>query len=157
LLTQWDHDEKAELWLLPLTGARKPSRLFSFPFQVRHGEFSPDGRWIAYVSDENGRPEVYVHSFPSASTRWQVSNGGGEWPRWRGDSAELFYISADRKLISVHVRDQRSIPQPLFPVAARAAYAVSRDGQRFLMRTRAPGATAPPIHVTVDWTADLRR
>jgi hypothetical protein len=104
---------------------------------------SPDGRWIAYTSDETGNPEVYVQSFPTPGGKWQISTSGGADPRWRRDGRELFFISSDRKLMAVEVKSdsvfQAGLPRELFAtgvsglVDVRTHYAVTTDGRRFLV------------------------
>ncbi len=121
--------------------------------------FSPDGRWIAYFSDESGANEVYVQSFPAGNDRQQVSVGGGTQPRWRGDGRELFYVSSDRKVMSVDIhageRLEAGTPHALFqtrilpPVEARNHYDVTSDGQRFVVNSRRPEDASLPITVVV--------
>ena len=82
-----------DLWVLPLDGDKKPTPLIATMFNETHGQVSPDGKWIAYTANSTGRNEIYVQPFPSGPGRWQISNSGGDWPRWRGDSKELFYHS----------------------------------------------------------------
>ncbi len=92
----WVQDPKTagDLWVLPLDGDKKPAPLIATSFNETHGQISPDGKWIAYTSNlKDNRNEIYVQPFPSGSGRWQISNSGGDWPRWRGDSKELFYHS----------------------------------------------------------------
>src|SRR5262249_2695379 len=91
------------LWVLPLQDQDKPRMFLQSDFDKSHARFSPDGHWVAYDADEF-RPEVYVQSFPDPTTRFQISTAGGSQPRWRRDGKELFYISADHKLMSVAVK-----------------------------------------------------
>ena len=107
--------------------------------------FSPDGRFVAYVSNESGRDEIYVQTFPDAGGRWQVSNGGGSDPSWRGDGKELYYRSPDQKLMAVEIRGgsdfQAGVPQGLFvpPSAARqSAQQVRGFGRRPEVPRRRP-------------------
>jgi serine/threonine protein kinase/Tol biopolymer transport system component len=121
--------------------------------------FSPDGRWIAYFSDESGANEIYVQTFPTGNDRQQVSVGGGTQPRWRGDGRELFYVSPDRKVMSVDIhageRLEAGTPHALFqtrilpPVEARNHYDVTSDGQRFVVNSRRPEDASLPITVVV--------
>ena len=113
-----------------------------------YGQFSPDGRWVAYVSDESGRNEVYVAPFPGPGGKWQISTAGGTYPRWRRDGTEIFYVSPDSKLMSAAVNGKGlsfevGAVTPLFEThlvtGSRYAYDVSADGQRFLINTT-PGA-----------------
>ena len=133
-------------------------------------EVSPDGRWVAYVSNESGRYEVYVTAFPGGGEKWQVSSGGsvtlGGWPRWRHDGKELFYLTPDDTIMAVSVTSQNdrfevSAPHALFRVPRlirrRWAYDVSLDGQRFLMIKPGAEATPPSIVVVQNWTEELKR
>src|ERR1700674_3868764 len=117
LVTDWSRDGKyllysqndpktsLDLWALPLDGDRRPAPVLQGPFFESGGQFSPDGKWIAYHSTESGRFEVYIRAFPSSAGKWQISNrGGGAIPRWRGDGKELFYMSSDFKMMAVTIR-----------------------------------------------------
>ena len=124
--------------------------------------FSPDGRWIAYVSDESGRGEVYVQSFPLSGEKRQISTNGGSEPSWRKDGLELFYLAADRNLTAVPLKLGAKVeagwPKPLFAVpdsARRYSYAATGDGRRFLV-TRTAGEM-PPLTVVVNWQAGWKR
>jgi Tol biopolymer transport system component len=136
-----------DTWILPLAGDRTPFPFLESTFNESQGQFSPDGNWIAYVSDESGEPQVYVQSFPKQTARVQISPGGGSQPRWRRDGRELFYVAADGTLTAAHVRTTGSFeaqaPSPLFTTrlqrgALRQSYDVSPDGQRFPV-VRDPG------------------
>lgn len=135
---------KSDLWILPMTGERKPVPYLQTPFEELQGQVSPDGRWLAYTSDESGRWEVYVQSFPTPGTKYVVSNGGGGEPQWRADGRELFYMALDHTLMSVAVaptgawRSERPVPLFRAPVAGditryRNRYQVAASGQRFLL------------------------
>jgi Tol biopolymer transport system component len=151
-----------DLWVLPLAGSRKPAPFLRTQFNEGAARFSPDGRWIAYVSEESGRPEVYVRPFQGAAEKWKVSNAGGEEPRWRRDGRELFYLAPDNKLMAVPVKlgenFEAGSPSALFRLEAiRKQYEVEASGQRFLASTPVAGAMPLPITVVVNWTADLGR
>ncbi len=111
---------ECELWVLPLTGDdRKPTPYLQTDFNVSQARFSPDGRYVAYTSNASGRNEVYVQPFPAAAGgKWMVSQGGGSQPRWRRDGKELFYISADSKVMAVPVATTPAftpgVPKALF-------------------------------------------
>jgi serine/threonine protein kinase len=162
-----DPQTKHDLWALPTSGERKPIPLFHTEFNEAQGRVSPNGQWIAYTSDESGKPEVYVRSFPTASGKWPVSTAGGADPRWRADGKELYFISADRKLMAVSVEQrpgfEAGIPVPLFDVRVsgltdvRSHYAASADGQRFLINTSIEDRTASPTAVVVNWSRLLGR
>jgi Tol biopolymer transport system component len=156
-----------DLWVLPLFGERRPEPFLRTDFQESGGRFSPDGRFVAYVSDESGRFEVYVQSFPASGGKWQVSNGGGASPRWRRDGRELFYLSADGKLMAVEVDGssdtfEAGVPVPLFEtrvgaISGDSPYDVAADGRRFLVKVLV-GENAPaPVTVVLNWTADVKR
>ena len=158
--------ESADLWSLSLAGDRKPIPFMQTPYAEREGRFSPDGRWIAFVSNESGRAEVYVAPFPATGAKTRVSAGGGDAPRWRGDQRELFFRAPDNTIMAADV-DGRGPAikvgniRPLFttqPVTGRGdAYDVSPDGQRFLVNTFVEEATSAPITLVVNWPALLRR
>src|SRR5262245_13115874 len=131
----------SDVWILPLTGDRKPFALVQTPFSERNGAFSPDGRWIAYQSNETGQSQVYVRPFPPTAKKWLVSIDGGEQPTWRGDGKELFFLAPDSKMMAATVDTSRQFetgtPQALFVAPALGPtnsrqYAVSKDGKRFL-------------------------
>ncbi len=146
------------LRVLPLAGARKPTLVHETSFREAEGQFSPDGDWIAYVSNESGRDEVYVAPFPGPGAKVQISMAGGGQPLWRRDGKEIFYVAPTNKLMAaaVNVRGSRvdaSSAVPLLdvsPVSGGMAYAASSDGQRFLVNT-ADAPPAPTIAVVVNW------
>ena len=162
-----------DLWVLPLFGDRKPLPFLQTPFNESPGQFSPDGRWIAYSSDESGRYEVYVTPFPGPGGKWQVSTASGDWPRWRRDGKEIFYVApADNKLMAAAVNGRGSAfevgaVRPLFetrvagPPSVRPGqgrmYDISPDGQRFLVNTVAEEAASAPITLVVNWPALLKQ
>ena len=149
----------ADLWLLPLAGVRTPQPVLSTGFEEREGRFSPDGRWIAYVSSEPGSLQVFVQPFPVTGPKWQISTEGGHQPRWRGDGTERFFLSETREVMSVPITiDNGSFaagtPQRLFTTTAasfteRNSWEVAPDGQMFLVNS-IPIQRAP-ITVVVNW------
>jgi len=160
--TGWD------VWVLPMTGDRKPMAFAQTEFSEVQGQLSPDGRWMAYASDESGRMEVYVQPFPASGGKWQVSAGGGSQPRWRRDGKELFYVSADKRLMAVELKAdatfEAGVPKALFgtrflPAAPPhlLSYAVASDGQRFLVTRLVEEEPAIPITVVLNWTAGLKK
>jgi eukaryotic-like serine/threonine-protein kinase len=152
------------LCLISLDGDRTPRPFLNSGFSEIPAVFSPDGGWVAYVSDESGTKEVYVTSFPQPKEKWQVSTHGGDFPRWSHDGTEIFFLGADRLMASavsvqgaeLQVGAVRELFPVRWPVGTRSPYDVSRDGQRFLvnMADADPGAT--PITVVVNWTAKMR-
>jgi Tol biopolymer transport system component len=162
-------------WVLPLSGDRKPVPLLHTLFAESHGQISPDGKWLAYHSNETGRAEVYVQPFPQGTGKWQVSTNGGALPRWRRDGRELFYMSqvSRGKMMAVEVKSSGSAfdagsPKELFDSAyvnlphgsPYHTYVVSGDGRRFLI-PRPPSndqqTTAVPIVVVLNWLEGLRK
>jgi eukaryotic-like serine/threonine-protein kinase len=149
-----------DLWLLTLGDGGKPAKLIASRGDQMHGNFSPDGRLLAYTSNESGRFEVYVETIPQSDRKWPVSTSGGYEPRWRADGRELYCLSEDRKLMAVPVDTgpRFGIPKPLFQTAVRAGvsamrthFVPSRDGQRFLVNS-AIVSPPSPITVVVKWT-----
>ncbi len=149
------------LWVLPTSGDRKPTPYLQTPFQESGGRFSPDGKWISYTSNQSGRQEIYVQSFPATATRQQVSLDGGSDSLWRRDGKELFYRSPDGNLMAVPVQSiagglQFGAPKALFPIAG-SAYDVSPDGRRFLVLAPVRGPEASPLTVVLNWQSKLDR
>jgi Tol biopolymer transport system component len=164
-----------DLLVLPLFGDRKPFPFLQTTSFENGGQFSPDGRWIAYESNESGRDEVYVAPFqggaPSAAAtrgtsggKWQLSTAGGTQPRWRRDGKEIFYLAPDNKLMATVVNGQGSAfevgaVRPLFDTRTSGplyVYDVSPDGQRFLVNTLVEEAAPEPITLVVNWPALLK-
>ena len=168
---------QGDLWVLPLQGDAKP-----FPFLLTmsneiDGHFSPDRRWVAYMSDESGRFEIYVRPFSpdvsaadasGAGPKWQVSYGGGQEPRWSADGKELYYLTLDWKVMEVDVTAspafQAGTPRLLFQVPRQSNvvngnYTV--DGKRFLFLAPAGQAgqaqAQAPLTVVLNWQAALQK
>jgi len=163
--------QRQDLYVLPLNIAgAKPVPFLATPADETFGQFSPEGKWVAYTSDESGRREVYVRAFlpgqdPAAGARkWLVSTAGGSKPRWSRDGKELYYIAQDGKIMATPVRIgdtfEPGIPVPLFDVhtAGFFPYDVSADG-RFLINTpvETAQATSAPITVVLNWSAALKK
>jgi len=155
-----------DIWVLPLGGDAKPYPLLQSEFTEEHVRFSPDGRFFAYMSNESGREEVYVQNFPPAGGKWQVSTGGGAQPHWRRDGQELYYIAPDRKLMVVSVKPgesfQNGAPAVLFQTEVSNftnsnRYAVTADGQRFLVNSPVEANTLNPYTVILNWTSTLKK
>jgi hypothetical protein len=157
-----------ELWYLSWP-ERVVKPLLQAKWTVRNAQFSPDGRWMAYASNETGRMEIYVSSFPTGTGKWQVSSGGGQEPRWRRDGKELFYLSPGGKMMGVAVTTGSSFkatsPVALFQTHGRQpvsfldvfSYDVSADGQRFLIATKMDEANAAPLSVLLNWASEIER
>jgi dipeptidyl aminopeptidase/acylaminoacyl peptidase len=153
-----------DLWALT---DGKPVRVTATPFNETLAQFSPDGKWIAFVSNDRKELDVYVQAFPHGAEKFSISVAGGTQPRWRGDGAELFYATFDGKLMSVAVKSgagfEHSAPTPLFDIQVSDAspnaydYAVTDNGQRFLVRTPAKGIRASPVMVMTNWLASAKK
>lgn len=152
--------------VLPLFGKRK-STVF-LETHAAQARFSPSGRYIAYLSDESGNPEVYVQGFSQTTGKWQISSGGGQEPMWRADGKELFYLSHGN-LMAVDVKTDSTafevgVPKALFahphllegPVHPRNRYVVSRDGKRFLFSTPAESQNEK-FYILTNWTAAIKK
>ncbi len=169
----WSHDgryliyespspqTRYDLYWIPMDGDRKPVSYLQTEFNEFHARLSPDGHWLAYTSDETGRPEVYVQSFPTPGGKVLISVNGGDQPAWRRDGLELFYLRPDRMLMSVDVKTgakfESGAPRPLFltdtPNAGayfRNHYAPHPDGQRFLVVNVPPEQSAAPLVVVLN-------
>jgi serine/threonine protein kinase len=169
---EWE-DEKGDLWALPMVGEGKPFLVARSVFLSLSGaKFSPDGRFVAFTSDESGRFELYVQTFPRSNQRWQISSDGGSSPRWRRDGKELFYVSAKNAVMSVETKTSPTFavskPRVLFQrkeyftyMANRRSkgqlpdvgFEVTRDGTRFLTQVPDPEVPNPPITVVFNWLA----
>jgi Tol biopolymer transport system component len=153
------------IWALPVTGDTKPIPVVQTQFSEMWATFSPDGKFIAYQSNESGRHEIYVHEFPEAHTKWQISTGGGVEPYWRRDGRELFYRSGTR-LMAVPVQTagtfvagtSAALFDTRFAVAnVRARYRPAPDGQRFLVLSPLAREMEQPASVVLNWTSALSR
>lgn len=155
-----------DLWVLPMQGERKPFSFLSTKFSERKGKFSPDGRWVAYQSNQSGRDEIYIRPFPGPGGQWQISTEGGIWARWRRDGKEVYYIAPDARLMAVAITSKGDTldpgtPVPLFQTrivgggsdsGQAAEYDVATDG-RFLINVITEETTSSPITVLQNWKA----
>jgi Tol biopolymer transport system component len=153
-----------DIWMLPLTGDRTPSSFSESRFEEWAVRFSPDGRWIAFTSDESGRTEVYVAPFPATGGKRLVSAGGGRAPRWSRDGRELYYLSADQHLVTVPVRTVPSFELghavALFAMKNGVRwieYDVAADGKRFLVIVPELSGNSQPLTAVSNWTAVMPR
>jgi Tol biopolymer transport system component len=153
------------LWALPLAGDRKPISLFAARGETR-ANISPNGRWVAYQSNESGRMEVYVRSFPPSGRKWRVSTAGGVEPYWRRDGKEMFYISGKMLMVVDVDTDEPAFrserPTPLFEVrlevdVRRSRYQVAGNGQRFLVNVPLESTVSEPITVVTNWASGVKR
>ena len=176
-LLYWTLGPPTRIWALPPDGGaadRQPIPVSSSQFNEAVGRFSPDGRWIAYQSDESGKTEIYVQPFDASTAakspaagapgvgKWMVSNGGGSSPLWRGDGKELFYLSADGMATAVELNTtgafQAGVPKPLFKVPAGLVnWDVTPDGKRFLFAAPSATSARPSFTVVLNWQAGLKK
>ena len=159
------------MWLLPLTGDRKPRPFLQTPFDKIQARISPDARWIAYTTNESGSFQVVVQSFPDPNGgKWQISADGGVEPKWRHDGKELYYLALDGKLMSVSMKADRTFeagrPVPLFQTVLTVnrtrpdrdrRYDVTHDGQRFLIVTPGNRSGVMPVTVVVNWPSAFKK
>jgi serine/threonine protein kinase len=166
-----------DLSFLPLEGDKKPRPFLQTEFNEKDARFSPNGKWVAYASNQSGRFEIYIRASSPDSALWQISKDGALQPRWRRDGKELFYLSLDGKMMAIPIEEVANAIQPgaaqslfdtkiILPtgdvVPPGSDYAVTPDGQRFLvlLRVAAPNAAAlpvEPIHVILNWPALLKK
>jgi Tol biopolymer transport system component len=154
-----------DIWILDLDEPENLRVLIGTPFTEMSPELSPDGRWLAYVSDETGRFEVYVREPREGSQQWQISADGGWVPRWRGDGGELFYVEPDGNVMVVSIRTQpvfrADTPRVLFALPEAPVFGmplfedVTADGQRFLLNLPIESRTSVSFHAVFGWPALL--
>ena len=151
----------SNVWILPLFGDRKPFAFADSPFIETSAVFSPDGRWIAYTSNEGGQADVYLRSFPRPGAKFQVSRDGGSHPVWRADGRELFYLGPDGTMMSVPIGAGPSLdaglPRALFhanvwALVRNQVYAVTKDGRFLVTVTPQKSSGAAPLTVILNWT-----
>jgi hypothetical protein len=172
LLYEKSSDPKTQydLWMVPLSGDRKPRPFLRTEANEAHPVFSPNGRWVAYTADMSGRAEVYVRAFPNGEGPWQISTEGGDEAVWRGDGFELFYVSPARRMMAADVNAEggafrASPPKTLFRarmrppgiVSVRNDYIALPDGKRFLIDKLVEDPAKGTITVVLDWTSKLAR
>lgn len=155
-----------DMWIVPTDGG-KPFPFVATEFSETDGEFSPDGKWLAYVSDEGGAPDVYIRSFPGAGAKVRISNSGGGRPKWRQDGKELLYVDRDDNVMSVDLSggpERASAPRKLFrltnlvgDVLASTALDFSTDGNRFLVQESVKSDYIPRVEVIVNWPEELKK
>jgi eukaryotic-like serine/threonine-protein kinase len=156
-----------DIWTVPLEGARKPSAFLQTPFNEATPKISPDGHWLAYVSTESGRNEIFVRAYPGPSGKWQISTEGGREPLWARNGRELFYRTGD-KVMAVDITTassfQAGTPRLLFERKYQSRvletnFDVSADGQRFLMiqPSDQQAQAATRINMVLNWFEELKR
>jgi Tol biopolymer transport system component len=158
--TNWD------VWILPTFGDKKPFPFVKTNFSELWPSFSPDGRYLAYQSNESGRQEIYVQSFPGPGGKWQISAEGGVEPHWSDDGKELYFRAADQMIVAVPVTSgatfEAGTPKALFSThldtgLSRNRFMPARSGGRFLLVATPARETMAPTTVVLNWMADLGR
>jgi Tol biopolymer transport system component len=162
-----DSTAQTDIWVLPLAGDKKPFPFLKTEFSEKDARFSPDASSIAYVSDESGKDEIYIRSFPDRGSKRQVSITGGGSPRWRRDGKELYYFSDDNKMMAAdishkdgtieveHVRPLFNVP--LIVAQPYADYDVTADGKKFLMNIPFESQNSTPLTLVVNWEAEIKK
>ena len=155
-----------DLWVLPTSGDKKPFPFLKTEFNENDARFSPDAKWIVYTSDESGKDEIYVRSFPEGGSKRQVSIEGGDSPRWRKDGKELYYFSEDNKMMAADITYKEGAIEiehvrPLFEVPGIVAqpyadYDVFPDGKKFLINVPFESQNSTPLTLVVNWEAEVR-
>ncbi len=162
-----DPKTKADLWVLPLFGDRKPIPFVQTEFNEGNGSFSPDTRWIAYQSDETGKSEIYARLLDGSGGKFQISTNGGNRPLWRTDGKQLFFSSIDRKLKVAYLTIGATTltvdsTATLFDFESRSISQntindVSYDGKQFLAVVTDSKQTSTPITLVVNWDEELKK
>jgi len=166
LYTVLDSRNKRDIWVLPMSGAGKPFPFLQTPFNESDAQFSPDGHWIAYVSDNSGREEVYVRAFtPKAGGELPVSTAGGVQPRWDNDGKKLYFGVQEGKILAVDVTGgttfRAGTPEEIF-VAPRSSnngviWDAASDGKRFLFARQLEQTTSAPFTMVLNWQTGLKK
>ncbi len=155
-----------DLLTLPLAGDPKPVPFVRTAFNEQNGHFSPDGRWVAYQSNDSGNNEIYAAPFPGPGGKRQISTGGGTFPRWRRDGKEIFYIGSDQRLTAaevaikgdtLEVQAVRPLFGPVYTAGASYVYDVSADGQRILMAVPPAQGSSEPVTLVQNWASGLKK
>jgi Tol biopolymer transport system component/predicted Ser/Thr protein kinase len=146
---------KNDLWIVPIDGS-DPFVLVSTPFDEGYARFSPNGKWVAYISNESGQYELYLTRFPSGEGKWQLSAEGGDWAiGWKEDGSEIYYLDLEGALCSIRVELGDNVvadrPQRLFSTRSETTWASSADGRRFLLGTPDDPKEGYPITLIVNW------
>ena len=151
-----------DICVLPLFGDRKAFPYLHTDSNEHHAKLSPNGQWLAYVSDETARNEVYVETFPNPGGKWRISTNGGSLPVWSRNGRELFFLGADRKMMAVELKGgskfEAGVPKFLFntPLDASGWFDVGKDG-RFLLPVQTEPPASVPVTVVANWTAGLKK
>src|SRR5215510_6206486 len=160
----WIPKSKAGVWVFSMSDRQAKPVLETNSFDQFSPKISPDGHFLAYCSNESGRPEVYVQPFPVSGDKWKISSDGGGLPIWRADGKELFFLAEGGKLMSAEIRTEgkfdSGVPRQLFQTNIKYhgdfSYAAQADGQRFLVNSLLDADSATPLTVVLNWNANLK-
>jgi Tol biopolymer transport system component len=163
-----DPTTNRDVWILPMDGEPKPYQFQDSKYNEGEAHFSPDGKWIAYVSDESGVYEVYIRNFPTKGGKLRISTSGGRQPRFSRYGQELVYLADDGQMMTSPINGATfGTPTVLFNTQLittelglfqqRQVYDVTADGQRFLIATQVEEVSTTPVNVIVNWKAGLKR
>jgi serine/threonine protein kinase len=162
----WALKTKGGVWLLSLPDKQAKPLLQASAYDQFGGRISPDGRFVAYSSNESGRVEVYVQPVVSTGEKWRISTSGGAQPFWRGDGKELYYVTYEGRMMSADISTSKkfesSVPRQLFQTNIKNtdpgfSYAATADGQRFLVNTYVQNNNVAPMTIVLNWTGDLKK
>jgi Tol biopolymer transport system component len=156
LIGRTDAQTRDDLWVLPQVPGAMPGAYAAASFNQTHAAFSPDGRWVAYASDESGQPEIYIDSFPKPGTRLRVTTAGGTEPRWRGDGSALYFrrgseVHVVRLVLKGQVLEVAALDRLFDAGATIRAFDATPDGSRFLVNLPAPDAAPRSATMIVNW------
>jgi Tol biopolymer transport system component len=159
LFNSFATDTKADVWVMSMTGDPDPRPVLKTEFMELGAQFSPDGKWIAYTSDESGRFEVYITPFPGPGRKWQVSSSGGLAPRWRGDGGEIYFQTLNNQMIAVGLGYENSAlvvrgETELFQFPTGRGYDVTANGTKFLVIDEEDRVFSP-LTIVVNWTKEI--
>ena len=170
VIADWSRDGRyliedstdGDIWVIPQFGDKKPFPYVRSEYTKSSAKLSPSGQWLVYVSDESKRNEVYVQTFPERGGKWQISTNGGNFPVWSRDGRELYFLSADRKMMAVEVKGsgkslQAGVPKALFEVAAPGQFDVSKDGRFLIQVPMDRGSERATLTVVTNWQAGLKK
>jgi Tol biopolymer transport system component len=162
--TDFSRETGEDIWIMPLEGDHKPQAFLQTSFNESEARFSPDGRWIAYVSNESGRNEIYLQSYPDHAGKLQISSDGGDEPVWAHDGRELFYRNTSKMMVAEIINQpafKAGKPRLLFEgryenLSWEPNYDVSPDGQKFLMLKSLDDTPPNQINIVLNWYEELR-
>ena len=164
LLYQLQNAKGWDIWALPMAGERKPYPLLNEKWNEQKARFSPDGHWMSYLADQNGRYEVWVQKFPPTAEKWQVSLDGALYAFWRRDGKEIVFNTVEGKIMVVDVKlgasFEAGVPRELFALPSPVVgdkFASASDNQKFLIPLLPQNGDRPSLTAVLNWTADIKK